>query len=186
MGKEYLSYTAEIVKDQEDALLDYFNFGYDVSISDDGIIIAVGNYHYESYAEQFETYPYVNIYKRDESSENCDPNCYTKWGESISGKYYDGYFGSALDLSGDGDRILIGASEYPGNSTDTDLSRGSAFVYENINGSWIKIGKDLHGENKWDYFGKKLSFSGDGKTIAIGADGYDNNFSPKYWKGILI
>ena len=155
--------------------LDYFRFGYDVSISDDGNIIAVGNNHYETYAEQFETYPYVNIYKRDESSENCDPNCYTKWGESISGKYYDGYFGSALDLSGDGDRILIGASEYPGNSTDTDLYRGSAFVYENINGSWIKIGKDLHGENKWDYFGKKLSLSGNGKTIAIGADGYDSN-----------
>ena len=41
--------------------------------------------------------------------------------------------------------------------------------------SWKQLGQDIDGEAAGDRFGKSVSLSADGKTLAIGANGNDGN-----------
>jgi hypothetical protein len=50
-------------------------------------------------------------------------------------------------------------------------------VYENISGTWTKIGDDIDGEAANDNSGFSVSLSSDGTIVAIGAINNDGNGS---------
>ena len=88
-------------------------------------------------------------------------------------------FGSAVSMSADGSRIVIG----------TDINQhgggdGHVSIYQrDVNNTtvapvWTQLGGDIAGEAAGDYFGGAVSMSADGTTVAIGAtsnDGDPNN-----------
>ena len=94
------------------------------------------------------------------------------WLNDLYGDNDFDYFGSSIDISGDGNTIAIGSSRSP---------YGYVRVYSNHSidewgcSNWKKIGKDITGDRIGDMFGSSISISDDGKTIAVGAYGANGN-----------
>ena len=88
-------------------------------------------------------------------------------GSSIVGEAAD-ESGYAVSLSSDGKTLAVGSPYNDGNG----LSAGHARVYVWDGSDWVQRGDDLDGEGAGDEFGKSVSLTGDGKTLAVG--GPDN------------
>jgi len=101
----------------------------------------------------------------------------TDWqfkGSDIYGQSAGEQFGFSVGLSDDGETMAVSA--YLKDTAGT--GRGMVQVYSFTNGAWQQIGSTLIGENAGDHFGEKISLSGDGQTLAVGAptnDGYGSN-----------
>jgi len=93
-------------------------------------------------------------------------------------------FGSAISLSSNGDRLIVGAvgeassaTVINGDQTNNDAaSAGAAYVFDRVDSSWSQTAY-LKASNAeaGDGFGNAVSISQDGSTIAIGASGEDGN-----------
>jgi len=79
---------------------------------------------------------------------------------------YD-FFGGALGMSDDGNRLVVGALANTTNGLDAGLAR----AYEWIDGSWIQMGGDFLGAAAGYELGASVTISADGSRIAIGAPG---------------
>lgn len=88
-------------------------------------------------------------------------------GESIYGDNDRDLFGISVDITHDGNTIAIGSLGYDG------LGYVRVFYLEGNDdigiGDWKQIGQNITGEAKGDGFGRSVSLSDDGETIAIGA-----------------
>ena len=88
-------------------------------------------------------------------------------GESIYGDNDRDLFGISVDITHDGNTIAIGSLGYDG------LGYVRVFYLEGNDdigiGDWKQIGQNITGEAKGDEFGRSVSLSDDGETIAIGA-----------------
>jgi hypothetical protein len=93
-------------------------------------------------------------------------------GQTLYGDSAGDWFGWSVNLSPDGDTLAIGS---PG---DALVSNQPGYVRvfsltvsgDNIgNSSWEQIGTDIIGEADGDEFGRSLSLSNDGRTVAVGA-----------------
>ena len=95
------------------------------------------------------------------------------------------YFGHSLSLSGDGSTLAVGAYREDSNAQGIDghqenneeWDSGTVYVFtKNNSGQWeqqayLKASNTRIG----NYFGQSLSLSGDGSTLAVGADGENSN-----------
>jgi hypothetical protein len=90
---------------------------------------------------------------------------------------YD-YFGAAIDISADGQRIAIGAwgedsaaEDVGGNPLSNALSEsGAAYVYVRDGDGWeLEAYVKSHSPDSGDRFGASLSLSPDGTTLVVGA-----------------
>lgn len=74
------------------------------------------------------------------------------------------YFGYDVDISGNGNTIVVGS--YGAESVNTDT--GAAFVYKRIDNNWIQETKLVASDvETGDYFGYAVSISGDGNTVVV-------------------
>ena len=137
-------------------------FGSSVSLSSDGIRVAVGATEWWQIGTIEEGY--VRVYEWNDGS-------WTQMGEDINGKAVEDHFGSSVSLSSDGGRVAIGA---PGNDGNGPGS-GHVRVYEWDGVSWTQMGEDIDGEAAEDASGSSVSLSSDGTRVAIGAPGNDGN-----------
>lgn len=78
------------------------------------------------------------------------------------------YFGRSVALSDDGSILAIGASQ-------TGEKEGYVKIFQNINDQYVQIGSTIVGEAGGDFFGYSISLSGDGRIVAVGAPGNDEN-----------
>lgn len=139
-------------------------FGSSVSLSSDGMILAIG-------AESIENgVVYVYEYLNGDWNQR---------GSVIPGIFPGDRFGTSVSLSSNGSIVGIGATEASGNGGNED-PRGYAQVYEFQGGDWQQLGGDIEGENWFDSFGKSVSLSSEGNILAVGApfnntDGTNNS-----------
>jgi hypothetical protein len=163
------------------------NSGSAVAMSEDGTRVAVGA-RYDGNDSKPKAGS-VRIYDLKSGSSGCkswEQVCY-KWhqvGQDIIGEASWDQSGTALDMSADGSRVVIGApyNDNTGFSAGygcTSFSAGHVRIYDlkNVNGSflWQKTGQDIDGETPKDLFGKTVAMSGDGNRVAIGAPYDDDN-----------
>ncbi|WP_084387778.1 FG-GAP repeat protein [Grimontia marina] len=168
-------------------------FGWSVSLSGDSNTLAVGAHWEDSDsigtngADNNEA-PYsgaVYVYRFADNQWKQD--AYIK----ASNTEKDDYFGTSVSVSGDGNTLAVGAYKEASNSPSDQSnnkasSAGAVYVYRFANGSWKEpayIKASNIGAN--NYFGRSVSLSGDGNTLAVGAhwedsdatgiDGADNN-----------
>jgi hypothetical protein len=97
----------------------------------------------------------------------------TDWiqkGQDLNGEAPGDNAGVSVDISTDGNTVIVGSFFNDGNGTDS----GSARVYEWNGTSWIQKGQDLDGEMPGDLAGVSVSINGDGSTVAVGAYYNDN------------
>ncbi|WP_310558905.1 T9SS type A sorting domain-containing protein, partial [Flavobacterium sp.] len=96
---------------------------------------------------------------------------WTKIGADIDGEAANDRSGFGVSLSSDGTTVAIGAMQNSGSG----LYAGSVRIYKNLSGVWTKIGAVIDGEAPYDFSGLGVSLSGDGTTVAIGAEFNDGN-----------
>jgi hypothetical protein len=97
----------------------------------------------------------------------------SKLGSDIDGEAANDWSGNSVSISSDGTTVAIGAKNNGGGA----LNAGQVRVYQNIAGTWTKIGADIDGEAAVDYSGYSVSISSDGTTVAISAPGNDGGGS---------
>ena len=134
-----------------DGATTYDNFGYDVSLSSDGSIMAIGVYSYDS--NGLPNSGLVQVYQYANST-------WTQLGNDMLGEIDRGHFGKVVSLSSDGTIVAIGESQQ---------GAGKAKVYQYANSTWTQLGDDIIGEATSDYLGSSVSLSSDGTILAVGA-----------------
>lgn len=135
--------------------------GYSVSLSDDGTVVAIGE---KNNSENGLINGQVRIYENIEGS-------WQQIGSDIDGEAQQDEFGGSVSLSSDGSVVAIGSTGNDGNGDNS----GQVQVYQNIAGTWQKIGIDINGEASDDLFGHTVTLSSDGTILAIGATHNDDN-----------
>jgi len=139
------------------------NFGFSVSLSSNGNIVAIGAPFNDGNGN---ISGHVRIYQNIGGS-------WQQIGNDIDGEEYGQESGRSISLSSDGNILAIGARMNDGGG----IYSGHVRVYENIGGTWEQIGSDIDGEAAYDQSGWSVSLSADGNTVAIGAIGNNDNGS---------
>jgi len=107
------------------------------------------------------------------------------------------YFGTSIALSGDGNSIIIGASQencpvtgVNGDESTTSIyAHGAAYIYTRAGAAWSKEAflKPYYLYSSLTFFGASVAISYDGNTVAVcnsGDDSYDSGINtepPDYW-----
>ena len=131
-------------------------FGYSVSLSSSGNILAVGATDYDS------DRGYVGVYRLTQQGT------WVQIGSNIYGIASGDKFGYSVSLSSDGNRVAVGA---PYNN-----NRGQVRVYgRNEQGVWVQIDGNINTETLEDNLGYSVSLSSDGNRVAVGAPYNDSN-----------
>ncbi|NVB39305.1 DUF4215 domain-containing protein [Pseudenhygromyxa sp. WMMC2535] len=159
----------------------YDEFGYSVALSDDGNTLAVGANQESSYAtgiggNQANDYASYSgaVYVFVRNGGAWSQEAYVK--ASNTGAY--DRFGWSLALSGDGNTLAVGAWEdsnatgIGGNQADNSASgSGAVYVFVRNGGAWSQEAYvKASNTGAQDQFGDSLALSGDGNTLAVGAD----------------
>ncbi len=129
--------------------------GYATDISQDGSIIAMGA-------------PFNDTAALGGGEVKILKNENDKWqplGKPLHGKKIGGHFGYEVKLNATGKIVAISAP----NSNSNGERAGLVQVFEFTKNGWEQLGQDLTGENPYDNFGKSVSLSDDGKTLAVGS-----------------
>ncbi|TGV03694.1 T9SS type A sorting domain-containing protein [Flavivirga rizhaonensis] len=136
-------------------------FGYRVSLSYDGTILAIGAPYNNNANGNSSGYVKVYEYKS---------NVWSQLGGDIYGKAADDLSGTSLSLSKDGHIVAIGAIA----NSDNGNRSGHVRVYEYKSNTWSMIGNEINGKAAGDLSGTSVSLSSNGHIIAIGATDNDN------------
>ncbi len=129
-------------------------FGYSISLSGDGSIVAVGAPGNDDNGEDA---GHVKIFKYINDN-------WTQIGSNINGEAATDVFGISVSISSDGNIVAIGA---PGNDNNGENS-GQVRIFEHSNGVWTQKGSELNGKKDGQEFyglGIQVALSGDGKTV---------------------
>jgi len=91
-------------------------------------------------------------------------------GPSIDGQTASDFFGNAVSLTSDGNRLAVSAIAY-GYRDGAGIVR----TYRWTGTSWEQIGFDIEGESSGDRSGRSVSLSSSGNRLAIGASHNSDN-----------
>lgn len=127
-----------------------YYFGFTVSISSNGQIVAVGANQFD--VNGISNAGLVRVFEYNEVE-------WIQIGEDMVGENNSDNFGAKVSLSNDGNRIAVGAAE-------TTTREGFIQVFEFNGSNWFQIGTTIHGENIGDRT-YTVSLSGNGDRLAI-------------------
>ena len=136
-------------------------FGIDVSLSDDGSILAVGANKNDGNGTDA---GHVRVFEYSSGS-------WSQLGSDIDGEFSGDYFGWRVSLSSDGTRVAAGGYGNDGNGTDA----GHVRIFEYSSGTWSQMGVDIDGESAGDMAGVSVSLSSNGQIISVGSLSNDNS-----------
>lgn len=131
------------------------HFGWSVSLNNNGTVLAVGAPKNDGNGSNS---GHVRVFKWNGSS----------WGQQGTGIYGESagnWAGYSVNLSANGDTLAIGSADAYANSSDP----GQARVYTWTGTSWVQLGSNIVGKSNGDSFGRSISLSDDGNTLAGGA-----------------
>lgn len=97
-------------------------------------------------------------------------NSWVQFGAVIVGEAAQDKFGSSISLSGDGNKLVVGAPANDENGSDAGHAR--LYIWGGFN--WL-LQREFDGEAASDRFGSSVKLSRDGMTVAIGAPYHDGN-----------
>jgi hypothetical protein len=160
------------------------NFGFLVALNRDGNTLAVGAIGEASNTTGVDSTPNelapfagaAYVYTRIGSTWS--QQAYVKASNAGGGDA----FGISMALSSDGNMLAVGATGEASSTTgigstpnDLRVGAGAVYVYERSAGTWSqKAYVKASNTGAGDAFGRKLALSGDGNTLAVGADFEDS------------
>jgi len=132
----------------------WFGFGWSVSLSQNGKILAAGAPGLNC----------VTVYELVRN-ENFGTTRWEPLGQTIKGSTVGNDFGFSLQLSADGHTLVVGEPVY-----ENEVGRAQVFSYDaKSSENWIQLGNDIEGDEEGSNFGQSVTISGDGRRVAIGA-----------------
>jgi len=158
------SQKGEIIEGEGNPLffLDYF--GYDVSLSSDGNVIAIGGpYRWgtDSLGNSMVKSGHARVYAWSG----------TEWqqrGVDLEGSEASQNLGFSVSLSSDGATLAVGSPQ----KSETEYAAGQVEVFMWDGNNWVSKGASINGILEGEKSGTSVSLSGDGNTLAIGSPGY--------------
>jgi len=126
------------------------NSGYSVSLSANGLTVAIGAPWNDGTSGSDRGH--VRVYKFQNSS-------WVQVGADIDGELSNDQSSISLSLNDDGTMVAISSIRNGLNKVD---------VYNLINNNWIPLGNTLYGGNTINWTNTSVSLSGNGQTVAIG------------------
>ena len=132
-----------------------------VSLSADGTVLAIGE---ADFTDSLIQRGRVRVFRNVSGSWN-------QIGNAILGEVAYYRSGWSVNLSGNGDLLVIGEPGSTSGSTDEGRTR----IFQNVNDSWIQIGNSILGDDIENYSGRSVVISGDGTTLISGAPFNDDN-----------
>lgn len=142
------------------------NFGSSVAISGDNNYIVIGSYLAGS-SDTGAAYVYYN------NNGHWEEQAKLVASNAVAGDW----FGCAVDITANGDRIIVGAQHANALPYNQDNS-GAAYIFQRSGTTWteeVYISGGNGGSN--DYFGNSVAINDDGTVIFIGAYGDDDSNS---------
>jgi hypothetical protein len=130
-----------------------------VSLSSDGLTVAVGSFQNNNNTGNVRVYRY-----------NQNTSLWVLLGDEIVGESAGDQFGSSISLSSDGNIIIIGANKADPNG----ISSGHARVFQYSTG-WVQLGGTIEGPSADDNAGECVSINGAGNRIIVGMPFIDIN-----------
>lgn len=127
--------------------------GGSVSLSDDGLTVAIGAKFNNVGAGHVKVYQLIS-------------DVWTQQGTDIDGEAQGDQSGISVSLSADGLTVAVGAVN---NDNENGSDAGHVRVYQLISEAWTQLGADINGEAAGDFFGHSVSLSANGLSLAIGA-----------------
>jgi hypothetical protein len=127
-------------------------FGYRISLSSSGTILAIGSY---SISE-------VKVFELTNGT-------WSQIGNTLIGNGAGDSFGFSLSLSSSGSRLAVGARFL---SVSNDQP-GSVYLFERQGSNWVLIGNPIVGVAQADQAGFSVAISRDGTKVAVGSTGND-------------
>ena len=124
------------------------SFGYSVSISSDGSVVAIGARANDN--NNGSDVGQVRIFQWNGVS-------WDQRGAAINGEGRDDFFGNSVAISGDGNTVAVGAS------------LGNYCKVFGFNEDWTQLGQTIPGEEFLDRFGFSVSLSSSGEMLIVGA-----------------
>jgi Ca2+-binding RTX toxin-like protein len=100
-------------------------------------------------------------------------NEWTQIGDDLNGEASDDESGHAVSLSDDGHTVAIGAPYNDGNTSNS----GHVRVFRLTGPAWQQVGEDIDGTREFAFFGRDLSLSADGNSLAVSAPWHRNSAS---------
>ena len=133
-------------------------FGESVSLSSDGLTVAVGAPLGNSATVSNSGHVLVFTYVLNE---------WVQKGPRIDGKDKFDTFGTTVSISSNGTIIAIGGPSHDHNAVDTGFVQ--IYSYHALNDTWFQLGQDIYGDSTGNKIGKSLSLSSNGNVVAFGA-----------------
>jgi hypothetical protein len=127
-------------------------FGYTVSLSSQGNIVAIGTYG----KGEVLVFELIN-------------GVWSQIGSSIFGNTQGDAFGFSLSLSADGSTLAAGARHLTLNNDQP----GSAYVFKNEGGNWTIVGEPIVGVAAADQAGFSVALTADGSRVVVASTGND-------------
>lgn len=131
--------------------------GWAVSLSADGLTLATGAIELDG---NYQDIGGVYVFQWNGTT-------WTQKGSTIVGgpgfDYILSYYGAKVELSSDGNTIVIGAPEY----STVGASSGKVQVYQWNGVDWLQKGSDLDGQSTWEGFGHDVAINAAGDIIAV-------------------
>ncbi|CAN7390422.1 FG-GAP repeat protein [Acidovorax sp. LjRoot194] len=162
-------------------------FGYSMSMSGDGNTLAVGAIYEDSNATGINGDQTNNaagdsgaVYIFSRSGSMWIQQAYVKASNTES----DDRFGFSVSLSGDGNTLAVGAILEDSNATGANgdqtsnsmVNSGAVYIYARSGSTWSQQAYiKASNPGPVDFFGRSVSLSGDGSTLAVGADWESSN-----------
>lgn len=108
-------------------------------------------------------------------------------GQDIEGVGSGDAFGWSVDLSNDGQRMIVG-SPYSNGTIPFVNTKGGARLFELLNGTWVQVGSDINGTTNNETLGFSVSISGNGSSFAIADPNGSNGIVTVYKdsSGIIV
>jgi hypothetical protein len=124
-------------------------FGYQVSLSADGNILAIGTFG----KGEVKVYELLN-------------GVWTQIGNTLVGNSTGDLFGFSLSLTSDGNTLVVGARSI-------NAGPGSAYIFENQGGNWVLVHDPILGVATGDQAGFSVSITRDGSRVVVSSIGND-------------
>ncbi len=139
-------------------------FGGSIAMTADGNRIVVGSEYGGEFHGSVQVFDYDGFLWQEK--------------QSVNGRYYYDKFGSDVDISEDGNRIIVGSPMSDGNTRTREYFNAGEFCVLEYDGSgWNVIGQKIIGSSSTDQLGQAVAISGDGTHVAISSPMNDDNGS---------